>query len=181
MALILLRHTTPAIAPDICYGRTDLDLADTFETEAREVFTRLPAIERIVTSPLNRCRKLANFIAGELQLRVVLDPRLQEMDFGTWEGQPWSTLPRAEIDAWAGDFYSARPHGGESVEILQSRVSEALTEWRSREGSTLIVTHAGVIRAAHATGKTAQECNFEIGFGQHVTLPRPEGVSDDRR
>ncbi len=174
MALILLRHTTPMVAPGTCYGQTDLDVAATFETEAAKAFVALPPVHRpahrIVTSPLRRCRKLADFISQRSGLPVEDDPRLMEMDFGSWEDRPWTTIPKIEIDMWADDFFHACPHGGESVSMLSTRVREALHDWGTRETPTLIVTHAGVIRAALATGETADDFNTQIDFGSFVTI-----------
>ncbi|MEH6695277.1 MAG: alpha-ribazole phosphatase [Hyphomonas sp.] len=170
MALTLLRHTTPAIASGVCYGMTDLDVAETFAEEARAVLNALPPPDRIFSSPLTRCRKLAEHIAQSHALPLTVDERLREMDFGTWEGLPWAEIPRGELDLWAEDFLHARPHGGESVAMLTERVRAALAEWHSHQGHALIVTHAGVIKAALATEATSQGYNTTIGFGRFVTL-----------
>jgi alpha-ribazole phosphatase len=178
MALTLLRHTTPAIASGVCYGMTDLDVAETFAEEASAVLDALTPPDRIVTSPLTRCRKLAEHVAQSHALPVTVDDRLREMDFGTWEGLPWAEIPRAELDHWATDFLHARPHGGESVAMLTARVREALAEWDDHQSHALIVTHAGVIKAALATEATAQGYNTNIGFGRFVTVPHPfRGIS----
>ncbi|MEP1143241.1 MAG: alpha-ribazole phosphatase [Henriciella sp.] len=171
MALILLRHTTPKIDPGICYGQTDLEVASTFKVEAATALKALPPFRKIVSSPLIRCRKLADFFAQYLSLNVEEDSRLMEMDFGAWEGQAWSAIPRAEIDAWAADFLHARPHGGESVAMLRARCLAALHDRRETDGSELIVTHAGVIRAVCARGEGAEEFNMKIEFGGFVSLP----------
>lgn len=176
MALILLRHTTPDVAPGICYGQTDLDVAASFGTEAASALASLPAFDRIVSSPLRRCRKLAEFISAEVGVPIVSDPRLMEMDFGSWEGRAWSEIERSEIHAWASDFYHAQPHGGESVAILHARIRAALDDLSDRDTSTLIVSHAGVIRAALARGETAEDFNTEIAFGGFVTMSTTEGV-----
>ena len=170
MALTLLRHTTPAIASGICYGMTDLDVAETFAEEASAVLDALPPPDRIVTSPLTRCRKLAEHIAQSHALPLTIDDRLREMDFGKWEGLPWADIPRAELDLWAIDFLHARPHRGESVAMLTARVRAALAEWHDHQSHALIVTHAGVIKAALATEATAQGYNTNIGFGRFITL-----------
>ncbi|KCZ56633.1 alpha-ribazole phosphatase [Hyphomonas chukchiensis] len=170
MALTLLRHTTPAIASGVCYGMTDLDVADTFAAEARDVVAALPPPDRIATSPLKRCRLLAEHIGEAMNLPVTMDERLREMDFGAWEGLPWSDIPRAELDQWATDFLHARPHGGESVAMLTARVRAALAEWQTSESHALIVTHAGVIKAALAKEATSQGYNTNIGFGHFITL-----------
>tara|TARA_R110002020_G_scaffold474460_1_gene705846 strand:- start:24948 stop:25484 length:537 start_codon:yes stop_codon:yes gene_type:complete len=170
MALTLLRHTTPAIASGICYGMTDLDVAETFAEEASAVLDALAPPDRIVTSPLTRCRKLAEHVAQSHALPLTVDDRLREMDFGTWEGLPWADIPRAELDHWAADFLHARPHRGESVAMLTARVRAALAEWHDHQSHALIVTHAGVIKAALATEATAQGYNTNIGFGRFITL-----------
>lgn len=170
MALILLRHTQPDIAPGMCYGQTDLDVAASFGEDAARAKADLPPVSRIISSPLQRCRKLADFIAQSCALSVIDEPRLMEMDFGNWEGKAWSDIPRSEIDAWANDFFHARPHDGENVSALTARTWAAISDWRDETSNTLIVTHAGVIRAAHAQGETAEAFNFQIDFGQHVAL-----------
>ena len=176
MALILLRHTTPDVAPGICYGQTDLDVAESFETEAACVDAALPPFERIVSSPLQRCLKLAEFISKRSNIPVTHDPRLMELDFGTWEGRAWSEIARSEIDAWAADFYHARPHGGESVAILRARVRTALEELSDQDRPTLIVSHAGVIRAALARGEAPEDFDTEIAFGGFITMSNTEGA-----
>ena len=170
MAVTLLRHTRPDIEPGICYGMSDLPLAATFKTEAEALFDTLPQASLVVASPLSRCRQLADYIAARKNIPLRLEPRLREMDFGRWEGQPWNDIPRAEIDAWAEDFLHARPHGGESVAMLRARTLEALGEYRRRKDNTLIVTHAGVIKAALASDETADSHATTLGFGCFVTL-----------
>ena len=170
MALILLRHTTPKVATGVCYGQTDLPLADSFEREAQAVLETLPELEAIITSPLTRCRKLAEFIASQSGLTVVQDARVMELDFGAWEGVSWDNIPRNEIDEWADDVLHARPHGGESVAMLRDRSMTALKGWQARYNQPLIVTHAGVIKAALSKGETAEDFATKIDFGAHVTI-----------
>ena len=86
MHLILVRHTRPAVPENVCYGATDLDVASTFEEEAARVIEALPPAERLVTSPLRRCRLLAERIGAARALVPVIDARLREMDFGAWGG-----------------------------------------------------------------------------------------------
>ncbi|MEO1000762.1 MAG: histidine phosphatase family protein, partial [Pseudomonadota bacterium] len=130
MGLTLIRHTTPEVPPGTCYGQTDLDLKPGFAEEAEAVLAALPPAERLITSPLRRCARLAERIGAARGLLPVPEPRLMEMDFGRWEGVPWDRIPRAELDAWAADFDHARPHGGESVAIFAARVEAALSALR---------------------------------------------------
>ena len=172
MGLILVRHTRPDVVAGLCYGQTDLDVADTFADEAAAVLAALPEVRGVVSSPLRRCRVLAQRIADAAGLPLDIDERLQEIDFGAWEGRQWAELPKREIDAWAQDFLNARPHGGESVPMLRSRVGAALADLSARNEPIAIVTHAGVIRAARLEDRDPVG-DFEnpIDFGGIVVLP----------
>ena len=177
MAVILLRHTTPCVAPGMCYGQMDLPVADSFDAEAKTVINALPQITRIVSSPLQRCRQLAVRVAQSRQLPVLTEPDFQEMSFGRWEGVFWGELPREELEAWAADFLDACPHGGETVAALRARTRRGLEKWACPDETTLCVTHAGVIRAALSTGDTASDFNTQIEFGGMIQLPLKEGMS----
>ncbi len=171
MGIILVRHTTPKVAAGICYGQTDLHVADSFAAEAAIVLKNLPEADAIIASPLMRCQVLANHIASARKLDVKTDPRIQEMDFGRWEGQRWSDIPKAEMDAWAADFLNARPHGGESVAMLRDRTVDAVSTYQACEGTYLLITHAGVIKAAISDGDKADDFSTHVDFGGIVNLP----------
>lgn len=170
MALTLLRHTRVDVTPGTCYGISDVALAAGFIGEADALLPSLPGVDRVFTSPLSRCRRLAERLAAHLDRPLSEDDRIREMDFGRWEGRAWKDIPRAEIDAWAADFLHARPHGGESVAMLRARVLDALRDHGSFDGHTLIVTHAGVIKAALAADETGAGHAMGIDFGGFVTL-----------
>ena len=89
MALHLIRHTRPRIAEGVCYGRLDLDVSDTFPVEAQQVQSKLEnSYSNVFVSPLRRCLKLAEY----LNLSFEVDHRIQEMNFGDWEGQLWNDI-----------------------------------------------------------------------------------------
>ena len=170
MHLIFVRHTRPAVAENVCYGMTDLELAPTFDDEAARVVGALPPTERLVTSPLGRCRRLAERIGIAQSLTPVIDARLREMDFGAWEGIPWSVIPRAELDAWAADFLHARPHGGESVHMLYERARSAIADYRATRLCHIVVTHAGVIKAVRAEDRHPNAWKSNVDFGGTISL-----------
>ena len=174
MHLILVRHTRPAVPENVCYGMTDLDVVSTFEEEAARVIEALPPAERLVTSPLRRCRLLAERFGAARALLPVIDARLREMDFGAWEGVPWESVPRAELDAWAADFLHARPHGGESVHMLRERAWAALDDYRRSGLSHVVVTHAGIIKAARVRSGEPEGWRSSVGFGEVIRLPSDE-------
>ena len=131
----------------ICYGRTDVPLAEPPETGAAALIrAAADPVERIVTSPSSRALLVARAVAARTGAPLHADDRLQEMDFGAWEGRLWSALPRPEIDAWAADPVGYRPGGGESVEQVLARLRRAWTGIASSSDTTLVVTHAGPIR-----------------------------------
>lgn len=167
-----MRHTRPVLGTDVCYGSLDIAVADSFEADADAAMATLPAFERIVSSPLRRARLLAERIAKQRQLALSVDPRVSEMDFATWEGRPWSAIPRDELDAWAADFLDARPHGGESVRMLKRRCREAVEDYAGRSGDTLVVCHAGVVRAIFARSCDADDFRTSIGYGEMLIWTR---------
>lgn len=153
MMLWLARHAQPVAAEGLCYGATDLaaDAQSTLEA-ARALAAVVPGGLPVRTSPLRRCRQLAEALQ-ELRpdLVPVADARLAEMDFGTWEGQRWDAIPRSEFEAWMADFARHRCGGGENVADLMQRVACARADARSGEG-VLWLTHAGVVRAVRLLG-----------------------------
>lgn len=150
MKLWLVRHATPLVEPGICYGRKNVsaDAGATAEC-ARQLAEILPANIRIISSPLQRCEQLTQVLYGlRPDLSYKTDPRLQEMDFGNWEGRAWQDIAPADLQAWTDGFaHHAVGGNGESTMQVMARVAEAFDELRG-PADTLWVTHAGVIRAA---------------------------------
>ena len=150
MTLWLVRHAQPLIESGICYGQLDMQ-ADTQATQmcTEELAKALPKQLAVISSPLQRCELLALVLIGlRPDLIVKTDPRLQEMNFGQWEGKPWADIAQAELQAWTDDFANYRAgKTGESVAQFMARVAAAFDELNPTQ-DTLWITHAGVIRAA---------------------------------
>ena len=150
MKLWLVRHAQTDAAPGLCYGTTDVCVpAEATLAVAEAVVSRLPEGIALAHSPLRRCAELAHAI-GRLRPDLVIrtEPRLAEMDFGDWEGQPWSSIARAEFDAWTCNFAEGVPGGhGESTARFLQRTGAAFDEWRASGQDAVWVTHAGVMRA----------------------------------
>ena len=53
MEIYLVRHTTPAIEKGVCYGQTDLNVAETFEEEVELVLKNLEIFLLIVLKPFS--------------------------------------------------------------------------------------------------------------------------------
>lgn len=143
MQLYLIRHPAPRVDAGVCYGRTDLALAEDVAAAATGILAQLPPQLPVFTSPLQRCRHLAD----ALHPAPHTDMRLQEMNFGDWEMTPWIQIQREALDGWAADPLGYRPPQGETVAELQMRVHAFIAEVKSAglERATL-VTHAGVMK-----------------------------------
>lgn len=142
MRLFLIRHPLPAVAAGTCYGRTDLALAAAPLACAEALRPLLPADAAVFSSPLTRCRQLAEL----LHPAPVFDDRLRELDFGAWEMQPWDAIDRAALDAWVADPLHFAPPGGEAVAELRARVRNFLAERENDAAAAILVAHAGVMK-----------------------------------
>lgn len=172
--LYLVRHTAPDVAPGICYGQLDLDVAASFEQDARQVLSWLPPAQLILTSPLLRSRKLAAYLAQERNCGLRTDALLIEKNFGAWEGKAWDAIERSQIDAWAADVLDYAPPGGESARQLMLRVETLLGSIsRLPQRNIILVTHGGVIRALLAlSGKLAlsDTLKWELDYGAVIAV-----------
>lgn len=121
-------------------------------------------------SPLGRARETAAILREYLSsAEPVLEPRLQEMTLGIWEG-----LTRGEVNArWNGvigadsnaEWWFLAP-GGESYDHFRDRVRS----WLAEQSGTIIAVSHGIttrmIRGEHL-GLTRKE---------RLSLPVPHGV-----
>jgi probable phosphoglycerate mutase len=154
--LALIRHgATDWNAERRLQGRIDRPLSQAGREEVRR--WRLPPLLRDAawaTSPLARARETAALLGRP---GCPIEERLIEMDWGAWEG-----TSRAELLAAAGieavdrnplgrDFRAPR---GESPREVADRLKPWIAERARSGGTTVAVTHRGVIRAlyAEATG-----------------------------
>lgn len=169
----MIRHTAPDVAPGICYGRLDVGLRPSCANEFDPIAAKLPEVEAVWTSPLARCRVLAERIAGSNRTRPVVDPRWSELDFGRWEGKPWHEIDRKESDPWANDYWNVAPPGGETYRQLNERVAGALWDMTVQAAQRVaVISHAGPIRAALAQClglQPARYPNIALDYGG-VTL-----------
>ncbi len=152
--LILVRHgATPLTVERRYSGRGDIDLSPEGETQAEAVATRLATMlgpradPVLVSSPLTRSRRTAEFIAPRLAVPVTIDEAFVECDFGAWEGLTYAEVQRgwpAEMAAWLAST-SVAPPGGESFRDVDARVRPAVTR--------LVAEHVGqaVVVVSHVT------------------------------
>lgn len=174
MKLTLIRHTRLQIAPGICYGQSDIDVADTFMAELEKIKLKLTSNEfsAVYSSPLQRCEKLAHALNIGTP---ILDCRLKELHFGDWELHAWDTIPRTLFDVWAQNYAHTSPPNGETFSQLQMRGVAFLNDIALQHSAEhiAIVTHGGMIRAllAHVLNMPLKGLfRFNIDYGSMTQL-----------
>ena len=107
---------------------------------------RLRPYGRALTAPARAARETAAALGFDADVEVAL----RDCDYGRWRGLALADVAACEPDgfaAWLSDP-AAAPHGGESLVALIKRAGVWLVESSARDGATLAVTHASVVRAA---------------------------------
>jgi broad specificity phosphatase PhoE len=107
---------------------------------------RLRSHARVLTAPARAARETATALGLDAQVEIAL----RDCHYGRWRGLASKDVAEREpgaFAAWLGDPMAA-PHGGESVAAFIERVGAWLGQALAREGATLAVTHASVVRAA---------------------------------
>jgi alpha-ribazole phosphatase len=152
MMVVLVRHLAVQVQPGTCYGRLDLPLRPDVREQVPLLAAKICAhgIGRVRTSPAARCRVLADAIVAMTGTSPVIDPRLQELHFGTWEGVPWDLVPRSELDRWDAAPLSFAPPGGESGHAFLDRVHEAHKAICADGQDCIVVSHGGPLKVLTA-------------------------------
>lgn len=150
MILWTLRHTKPFNPNDVCYGRLNFDVSPSFNEEATQALAALKENKatpsQLFSSPLLRCLRLAEVSSAALNLPIEKKDSLIEVNFGAWEGEKLTAVPRDQMRAWNNDLRGFRFPNGESFHDVDVRVEKFL-DTLSDDGEFLWVTHAGVIAA----------------------------------
>jgi alpha-ribazole phosphatase len=176
LACPAFRHPRPRGHEGRCIGQTDLGVDPRKARRLARRIRRLAGREGwppvVCTSPLKRCRELGRCLK-RWGWRHVVDARLLEMHFGTWEGKPWLEIPHAEVDAWVTDFAHHAPGGGECLVDVLTRARA----WAPPVPGAVLVAHAGWMLArqwvsAHPNGDLPQASQWPKPptYGQCLAL-----------
>lgn len=158
----LLRHGA-CEGGEIFRGRHDVALSAEGWQQMEQAIDGTRGWQRVVTSPLLRCRSFAEHCAQRFQLPLAVIPDLKEIDFGAWEGRPVQDV-RQESPALLANYYNdptaVSPPSGEHTNDAQQRM---LRGWQAllrdhRGAQVLLVCHGGVIRLllSHLLGMPVQ-------------------------
>jgi broad specificity phosphatase PhoE len=110
-----------------------------------ELNWRMPAATQIWSASEQRTQQTSR----ALGLAFTLTDGLRDCDYGRWRGRKIDQVQTEEQEAiltWLSDP-SAAPHGGESLQVLVSRIGGWIDEQRAVK-HTVAVTHPAVVRAA---------------------------------
>lgn len=177
MILWTIRHTKPYNPKDVCYGRLDFDVSPTFEEESDGAIKALLSTNakpsRLFSSPLLRCLRLADKASAATGLAIEKDDAIIELNFGSWEGQKLTAVPRSEMHAWTSNLRGYRFPNGESFHDVDKRVGSFLDKLPD-DGEFLCITHAGVIASLqHARCGLAEDI-FVEGMFSYAMVTRFE-------
>ncbi|WP_316635751.1 alpha-ribazole phosphatase [uncultured Flavobacterium sp.] len=176
MEIYLVRHTETVCEKGICYGQSDVDLAEPFDLIFENIVSQLPAEAIIFSSPLKRCVVLAEYIQKNITtILFEKEECLMEMNFGDWEMKNWNEIPPEQLNPWMEDFVNVKVSNGESFVELHKRVGDFLSDQISKKTTNpiIIIAHAGVIRSVlcHHTSLPLKDAfNNKVDFGQVIKI-----------
>jgi len=146
--LLAWRHPKARGAAGRCIGQTDLAVDP---RKAKRLAHRIRALARreclprvVTVSTLRRSGDVGRWLA-RWGWQVQVDARLNELDFGAWDGRPWTDIGWSEVQAWQDDLLHHAPGGGESLAALARRVQSFLAE--PAPAARQVVTHGGWLNA----------------------------------
>ena len=119
---------------------------------------RLRSYAHVLSAPARAARETAQALGFDAEV----EPALQDCDYGRWRGLASKDVAEREPDAfaaWLSDP-AAAPHDGESLAALIERAGAWLTQSSARDGATLAITHASVVRAAIVSALGANSSAF---------------------
>jgi broad specificity phosphatase PhoE len=139
-------------------GHADRPLTERGREQAVALADQLAGkpLDAIFSSPLRRALETAELVAARHDLPAIPVKGLREVDVGGWAG-----LSRSEVEARFPDAFGRWLAGGEGWEDgetydeMAERVLAAVREVASEhpDGTVLIVSHGGPIRALHAAAR----------------------------
>ncbi len=155
--LYLLRHGKTQ-GSSALNGHTDVAVDESTQSNIASLLLDKYAFSKLYTSPLQRCHRVAELLTeSNTALRLVVEPRIMELNFGTFDGVPfdqleteWETLE----NFWVNPAQCPLPES-EPLHQGYERVIEAWQQIVQQcEQDTLVITHGGPIRyiLAHILG-----------------------------
>jgi len=180
MRWILVRHgETEWNKGLLIQGHTDIALTATGRVQAASLKERLRNVKLNAawSSDLSRARDTAALALKGRDVQAVATPLLRELSFGTWEGQTWKDVGEEDpesLEQWLSVEPNYQAPEGETVNQLLDRAQSFVDEARvaTPEGTILVVTHGGMIRAL-----ALQLAGLEINHFRTLESVAPASIS----
>jgi broad specificity phosphatase PhoE len=154
--ILLVRHAAHVeLGRTLSGRRRDIALSDEGLGQAAivgDLLGTLP-IAAVYSSPRERAWYTAREIAEPHELKVRIEDRLDEVDFGDWTGTSFAELEGDPLwSEWNERRSIARPPGGESMAEATERAFAFLAEAAAEHGEGMIValSHCDIIRGVIA-------------------------------
>lgn len=131
-------------------GHTDIPLNTQGIEQARKLaaFLNGSRIPAVYSSDLTRALKTAEILAEGRNIPVFQDPRLREINMGSWEGRTWPDVNEhltGEMEQLNADPVFGRAPGGESLAEVAERLKAAADEITARHpGQTVLIVSHGL-------------------------------------
>jgi len=181
----LVRHTDAVGGNMVFRGQTDLDLTPEGLKHAKKLGEKLKDmhIDKIYSSKLKRAIKTAEAIAKTHNLKIIKTPKLNEINFGIFDGLPVEKVKKRYRDIYEArgkDMMNFRIPGGESyVDVRNRALPFILKETKKNSGKILMfVTHGSLIRSILITitkDKKIHELKETVGYGCRIFLKHNNG------
>ena len=150
--LYLLRHAqSEANQRGILAGPDNtINLSEKGRKQSLKISKHLQAIafQQIYSSPISRClQTIQPLIKGRPNIEIVQEIKIQEMDYGQWNGKDLKILSKKRdwqrIQSAPSKFTFP---DGESFNQLRRRVTLFLSQIADKDGPILVVSHGDVIK-----------------------------------
>lgn len=156
MNLYFVRHGETKQNKEKCYyGSLDVPLIDKGIAQAEALGKWLEDVEfdKVYISEAKRTEKTAAILLKNEHYPLIKDSRINETDFGIFEGKSYSELQELYPEQWKDWCYNWKefiPPEGESYIQVYDRVKSFMEDLlKLNEENVLIVTHGGVIRSIY--------------------------------
>lgn len=123
------------------------------ELVARVLSDDVGPVDRVWSSDLPRALETARAYSRLVGAEVICDPRLREVDVGSWSGHLIADIAKEYPDTVAASAAGQDPRrgGGETFREQRARVEEFLLEHaNSGTNDSLVFAHGGTVRVAAA-------------------------------
>lgn len=155
VTVVLVRHgRSSANTAGILAGRTPgVNLDDHGRGQADAVAERLAGtrFDRLVSSPLDRCRQTVTPFSRSAGLPIEIEDRLAEVDYGDWSGRSLKDLASEPLWRTVQQHASAAVFpGGEGLAAVSARATAAIRDIRAAataDQTVLVCSHGDVIKA----------------------------------